>query len=244
MGRNIRRSARQLRVALAFSAVIAVALGLVSPAARADGFAGAIPNGTYTYAVIDSVGPPQASTIVVSRTGQRLEIAEHSAPMEGGEVTRRSFDATTMAAHTFTDDVDGQRMLTLTFNGPTATLHAREKTLSIQRIGDAPFVAFDVNVGSFFQLPAALAIGHLQSLTLANIFLNYSALPLVANATSPPARPASVRPDAVALNITLDDQHGTMYFDPQTLVLEEIDLPKVRLAIKLQGYVPMQAALP
>lgn len=124
----IRSAPLQLRVAPALFAALAVAPSCA-------GAATILPNGTYVYETAENGKGEATSTVVVTRTPGEIVVTEHSSPMEAGEITRRSYDAATLAAHTFDNAVDGHAYTTVNVDGTTAMLvqGGRKTTLTHEK---------------------------------------------------------------------------------------------------------------
>jgi hypothetical protein len=232
MAGNIRSNLPQLRVAAAF---LAAATALPAANARAAVAATILPDGTYAYAIADDEGAASTSTIVVTRAGNVVAVAEHASPMEPTEVTRRTLDAATFATQGFTRTIGGRRISTLTIHNGKAALAENGRTVTIaSSSATAPLAVCDFFPATFFPLPAILHFSASGNLTLANLFLKYSALPLTTSAAAA-RRPPSVPAEDAAIAITIDGETGTMWYDPKTYVLDRFELPSQRLVISLQS---------
>jgi hypothetical protein len=237
MAHNIRSKHPQLRVA---GSVLAVMLLATSQPAAAPI---PLPDGTYVYTIVDSGSVASSSKIVVSRNGGKIVIAEHALPMEAGQVTRRILSAGTFATLSFTDDVDGKRISTLDVAGNNAVLAQYGRKTTLTAPAGTPFVVFDLNAASFFQLPAVLHFSATNHLALIELFTENSTTPLSAS-PSTAARPAGVPARDLAMDATVDAATGTLWYDPETYVLDEFDLPSQRIAFVRKSYVDVVESLP
>ena len=221
----IRSAPLQLRVAAALFAALAVAPSCA-------GAATILPNGTYVYEIAENGKGEATSTIVVARTPGEIVVTEHSSPMEAGEITRRSYDAATLAAHTFDNAVDGHAYTTVNVDGTTAVLVQGGRKSTLTAPAGAPFAVFDANVSSVFQLPAMLHALPAHRLTLANLSLRTSTMELSAvPATAPP--PARVPAGDAGIEVRLDEKPATLWYDPVSYVLDEFDVPAQRMSFVL-----------
>ncbi|MGB8520972.1 MAG: hypothetical protein WCD38_12500, partial [Candidatus Tumulicola sp.] len=94
--------------------------------------------GTYVYEIAENGKGEATSTVVVTRTPGEIVVTEHSSPMEAGEITRRSYDAATLAALTFDNAVGGHAYTTVNVDGTTAVLvQGGRKTTLTAPAGDA-----------------------------------------------------------------------------------------------------------
>jgi hypothetical protein len=214
-----------------FLGAIGVALCVCSTGAACQSAPAPLPDGTYTYAISERGKPEGTSTIRVSRSNGEILIDEHASPMEEKETTRRALDPT-FVTRTFSIDNDGRRYATLTLDGETATLELRDlesgATTSTKKISappSAPFVGvFDLNVGLFFHLPATQHFMRASRATIAVYAFDFKSYPLaISTATAP--RPPGIAASDASIAVTSDDAVGTLWYDPQTFVLDEFDLP-------------------
>jgi hypothetical protein len=196
-----------------------------------------LPDGIYKYAIIDSGRSSGTSTIRVSRSNGQIVIEEHSSPMEETESSRRSLDPATFVTRSYSVDSDGKRFVTLTLDGGTATLQQPDnsvkgtKTTTISAPSSATFIGvFDLNVASFFALPAALHAAH-TPVAIANFAFDFTAVLLNAgpSATAPPD---GVPANDVGIAMTDDKGTGTLWYDPASFVLDEFNLPTARIVFK------------
>lgn len=223
MGLVIRKSAPRLRVlafALTAAAIASIATAKTAPVP--------LPNGKYTYAIAERGKEVSTSTIVVSRAGGALLIDEHASPMEATENARRTLDPATFATRSYENDSGNRRILTVTISGNTATLQQGSVTTRIAAPPHAPFVISDMFVALFFHLPATLHATKTMHLTLANLgFGGFKADPLAAS-PSRAGRPMNVPVRDSAVDVTFEGQTAILWYDPQTLVLDECDMPAIR----------------
>jgi hypothetical protein len=200
-----------------------------------------LPDGTYEYKIIESGKPLASSTIRVSRSSDLLVIEEHSSPMEATEWSRRTLDPSTFATRSFADDSDGNRIATLTIDGDTATLQQHDvlrngvSTTKLSAPRGAPFAGvLDLNVGFFFHLPATLHVMRTATLTMAVYgFKNYAAPLLVSAGTA--KQPEGVVKSSAGFAVRVDKANCTLWYDPRTFVLNELDCPAQRIVFKREG---------
>ncbi len=196
-----------------------------------------LPDGIYKYAIIDSGKPSGTSTIRVSRSNGQIVIEEHSSPMEATESSQRNLDPATFVTRSFSVDSDGKRFVTLTLDGGTATLQQPDnsvkgtKTTTISAPSGATFIGvFDLNVASFFALAAALHAAH-PPVAIANFAFDFNAA-LMNAGPSAAAPPEGVPANDVCIAMTDDKGTGTLWYDPQTFVLDEFNLAAARIVFK------------
>jgi hypothetical protein len=186
-----------------------------------------LPDGIYRYVIIDGGKSVATSVIRVTRSHGDLVVEEHASPMEETESSQRRLDPTTFATRSYEDDSDGKPVVTLTTDGTTATLRQATSTTKISALPGAPFVVFDYFVASFFALPAVLREARTSTLSLVVVGAG-QAQPMVASAGAA-ERPAGVAATDASIAVTIEDTVATLWYDPQTLVLNELDLPRSRI---------------
>jgi hypothetical protein len=188
-----------------------------------------LPDGTYRYVVIDSGKSGATSVIRVSRAHGDLVIEEHASPMEDTEWSRRTLDPATFATRSYSDIFDSKPAFTVAIDGRTAIL-AQATTTTISALPGAPLVVFDYFVASFFVLPATLHGAATATLSVVTVGAE-KAEPLIAS-TGIAKRPVGIPMADASIAVTMGDIAGTLWCDPHTLVLDELDLPAARIVYK------------
>jgi hypothetical protein len=189
-----------------------------------------LPDGIYRYVIIDGGKSVATSVIRVTRSHGDLVVEEHASPMEETESSQRRLDPATFAMRSYEDDSDGKPVVALTIGGATATLRQATSTTKISALPGSPFVVFDYFVASFFALPAILREARTSTLSLVVVGAD-QAQPMVASASGA-ERPAGVATTDASIAVTIEDTRATLWYDPQTLVLDEMDLPRSRIVYK------------
>ncbi len=157
--------------------------------------------------------------------------------MEETESSRRSLDPATFVTRSYSVESDGKRFVTLTLDGGTATLQQPDnsvkgiKTTAISAPSNATFIGVvDLNVASFFALPAALHAAR-TPVAIANFAFTFNAAPLNAG-RSAAAPPEGVPANDVGIAMTDENGTGTLWYDPRSFVLDEFNLPTARIVFK------------
>lgn len=239
MFQSIRNALRQLRVGGALFALPFVIIACRASALGSD----VLPSGTYTYSIAERGNVESGSTIVVTRSPGTIVVSEHSVPMEGGEVTQRTFDETTHAAKNFTLGVDGKTYVTLTFAGASATLEQGGSTTTIAGTPNAPFAVLDPNVAGIFALPMQLQPPSSGRLTLVSLVMGTSTS-LMTSAPGSASRPPHVPPTDASTDVVIDGKTGTLWYDPKSAVLDEFDLPAISFTFARTSYSAESRRLP
>ncbi|MBV9736556.1 MAG: hypothetical protein JO177_00180 [Candidatus Eremiobacteraeota bacterium] len=183
-----------------------------------------LPNGSYTYAILERGKQLATSTIVVSRANGALTIEEHASPMEPSEKTIRTLDASTLVTRSYTTGVPERTVASVTVSGDNAVVQDGTSTMRFVAARGAPFAVSDLVVGFWFHLPATLHAARTQKLTVISLGFATKVGPLTAS-TSTAARPSRVPKRDSALSVTGEGATGTLWYDPQTFVLDEFDVP-------------------
>ncbi|MBV8726765.1 MAG: hypothetical protein JO233_03185 [Candidatus Eremiobacteraeota bacterium] len=183
-----------------------------------------LPNGIYTYGILERGKQLATSTIVVSRVNGALTIEEHASPMEPGEKTLRTLDPSTLVTRSYTTGVPERTVATVTVSGNNAVLQDGTSTTRFVAGRGAPFAVSDLVVGFWFHLPATLHAAHARTLTLISLGFATKVGPLTASAGTA-VRPSRAPKHDAAISVTGDGATGTLWYDPQTFVLDEFDVP-------------------
>jgi hypothetical protein len=200
-----------------------------------------LPSGTYRYET--SIGGHSAgsSTIVIRRSGGTLDIGESASLAGVVVISDRKIVAATFANLSYVADANGQHAA-LTFSGNEATLSAGAVHSKIAAPADAPFVVSDNMVAGFALIPAALQVTGAKQLTLACVCGAFVAVPVTV-ASHPTAPPAGVPSGDADVTVEVEGQTATLWFNPQTEVLDHFELPAQELTIALRSYDPKIAPL-
>lgn len=232
----IRSKRRQLRVG---AALFAAALAVVPPNLSA---ATMVPNGTYRYEIAEG-GKAEATSTIVTRTPSEIVILEHASPMEAAEITRRTFDGTTFAARTFSNEVDGRAYTTIAIEGSGATVERGGRKTTLTAPAGAPFAVFDAFVAGIFQLPPLLHAAPAGRLTIANLFFGAPVVTLQGEPAIAP-RPARVPASDVSIAVAVDGKPAALWYDPVSYVLDEFDAPSARFSFVLTSRSDAVTSLP
>jgi hypothetical protein len=195
-----------------------------------------LPNGTYQYDISVGASSVGKSTLVVSRNAGTIQVGESGAFFGQGLVSRRTIAATSFAALSYDADARGKHVV-LTVSGNEATLTQDGQSTRIAAHSPAPFLISDNMVAGFALIPATLHVTGAKQLTLACLCGSF--VPVPVTVTSQAAmRPGGVPARDTALTVTVQGQTATLWFDPNSYVLDRFDLPSQQLSIVLQSYDP------
>ena len=195
-----------------------------------------LPSGTYRYETSIGGHSVGSSTIVIGRNGGTLDIGESASLAGRSLISERKIREATFANISYVADASGQHAA-LTFSGNEATLSAGAVHSTIAAPAGAPFVVSDNMVAGFALIPAALRVTGAKELTLACICGAFVAVPVTV-AGHPAVPPAGVPSGDAAVTVEVEGQTGTLWFNPQTEVLDYFELPAQELTIALRSYDP------
>lgn len=211
--------------------VVAFCTAAAHPAAAsaAGPLAGALPSGVYRYAVRADAKTTATSTVTIAR-GTSLEVTE-AAALQGESVnTSRALDPVTFATRSWSGiNGDGTTdTVTVTMQGAQYR-HARSVT-SLDAPARAPAAVFDFFVAEFVTLPAMLAATGATSYAEYCVCIGGFQRKLVSVVPASAPRPPGVPPQDRSVALSADGKTVTLWYDPQTFVLQELDLPQERLS--------------
>jgi hypothetical protein len=225
---------------IAAALLLASALAASPTPAPAAPAAAAPPDGTYTYE-LTVAGQSSTSTITVKRQADGIHITENSSIESHVVTSALVLNASSLApaAYTATYDVGTghSQDLAIAFgtNLASVTTFGQQTTLAAQP-GAPHFIVLDGAMPTgFFVLPAAAAAARDASLTA----INAGALTAIAvslNRSLSIARPASVPAGDVAVSV-VSPTAFSVWYDPQTFVMHELDVPLQNVTEKLVKYV-------
>jgi hypothetical protein len=199
-----------------------------------------LPSGTYRYETSIGGHSVGSSTIVIRRSGGTLDVGESASVAGVSLISDRKIVAATFANISYVADANGQHGA-LAFAGNEATFSAGAAHSKIAAPAGAPFVVSDNMVAGFALIPAALHVTGAKQLTLACICGAFVAVPVPV--TGHPATLAGVPSGDAAVSVEVEGQTATLWFNPQTEVLDRFELPAQELAIALRSYDPKIAPL-
>ena len=191
-----------------------------------------LPPGTYHYTLYSDGKPAGKSTIVVKRLDGSLRIAE-TTTLQGDRIdTTRTIDPSTFSTIDYVLGAQGaQERIEIGGKGATNRSGANSKTLAPATPG--PAIVFDFFVGEYVALPAMI---HTATARAFNVYcLCFYGFEVKTSAIVPAtaSRPAGVPATAAEAAFDLDDATCTLWYDPVTFVLFELDVPKPRIRIVL-----------
>src|ERR1700687_857857 len=222
------------------SALQAPSAAPATPAAIALPGAPAPPDGTYSYD-LSVAGQSSASTIKVERKSDGLHITDNS-DLTGHIVTATLvLNAATLAPASYAATYDvgtaHSQDVTISFGTSVASVNTfgQQTTLAAQP-GAPHMVLLDGALPSgFFVLPAAAAAARGASLTAINAGA-LAAIVVALNRTIAVPRPANVPPGDVAVSV-VSPTAFSVWYDPKTFVMHELDVPLQNVVEKFTKYV-------
>jgi len=202
--------------------------------------AAAPPDGTYTYD-LTVAGQSSTSTISVKRQADGIHITENSEIESHVVSSALVLNSTSLApaAYTATYDVGTSHSqdLSITFGANVASVTTfGQQTVLAAQPGAPHLVLLDGAMPTgFFVLPAVAAAARDTSLTA----INAGALTAIAvslNRSLSIPRPAGVPEGDVAVSV-VSPTAFSVWYDPQTFVMHELDVPLQNVVEKLVKFV-------
>lgn len=203
-----------------------VAAALAAAPARAT----ILPSGTYRYAVHSDGKITATSTVVISHDASSLTVGEVVDLQGESEKTTRTLDPVTFATLSWSGQNDHDSD-TVTLTGKNATYrHAAQTTTLEAPAAGAPSAVFDFFVAEFATLPAMI---HASSANRYNEFCicigGFQVKPIsIVPATA--SRPAGALAGDAAIALTAEGETASLWYDPQTFILRELDFPRERIS--------------
>jgi hypothetical protein len=209
----------------------------VAPAAPA---APAPPDGTYVYDLMVA-GQPSTSTITVKHAADGLHITEVTEISSHAVTSSLVLNASSLSplSYAATYDVGTSHPQDISISFTASAAHVAtfglQTTLAAQS-GAPHLVLIDGAMPSgFFVLPAAAAAARDASLTAINAGA-LTAIVLSLNRSLSVPRPASVPASDVAVSV-ISPTAFSVWYDPRTFVMHELDVPLQNVVEKLVKYV-------
>lgn len=207
--------------------------------------AAAPPDGTYTYD-LTVAGQSSTSTIIVKRQADGIHITENS-EIESHVVSSAlvlNLTSLAPAAYTATYDVGTSHSqdLSIAFGANVASVTTfGQQTVLAAQPGAPHLVVLDGAMPTgFFVLPAAAAAARDTSMTAINAgALTAIAVSLNRNLSIP--RPAGVPDGDVAVSV-VSPTAFSVWYDPHTFIMHELDVPLQNVTEKLVKYVAADRA--
>ena len=192
-----------------------------------------LPDGTYVYE-IEGAASVATSTIVVHREGAAIVMGESTSVNGIVITTQRRIDESTFATLSYALDGAGQHA-DVTVVGTQATVAQGEQSLKISASPDAPFVVSENLVAGWAQIPATLHATGDKQLTLACVCGGGFTAVRVSVTQSRPGRLELHGSDGIDV---------ALRFDPQSFVLEQMEVPAQHSTVTLRSHESTVEALP
>ena len=189
-------------------------------------------DGSYTYAVSVGGSPAGKTTITVAHAGTGIQLAETAAANYNGSdfagtATLSLDDALSPAQYGAVYSPPGRTIHTaLIFNANNATESGDNGGMTFSlSAGTKHFAVLDGTLfAGFFILPAQLRAWNTQTFTAVSPMFGYGGA-MAADAALKADRPKGVPAPDLRLSIT-DPIAFTIWYDPATLVVDEVDVPQ------------------
>lgn len=205
--------------------------------AAIDSTNGAIrpPNGTYNYEIIDSGSVIGRSTVSVALDDGAVTVTENATEGALNVIAQTRFDAFTLGERGYSADfltAGASSHATISLGLRSATVRIVDRTAEIKADPTAQYLLIsDSLAGTSFLLPAVLHASGVTRYTLVSLRSPKGIVSrVVANAS--PTRPASVPPSDASVVVDAGGLQEIFWYDPATYVLDYIDVPSQRFALR------------
>jgi len=201
-------------------AILAAALGLgATPVVP-------LPSGTYTYAIHADGKVTATSTVTVTHKASTITVQEAVSAEGQTRTSKRVLDPATLSTLSWSGPIENGSPDSVIVSAKSATYrHGSSSTLLKKPAPDAPSAVFDFFVAEYATLPAMLqasgAKKYNEFCTCIGGF-EVKAIDVVASTAKPPA---GARPGDVAIGLSNGSVTATLWYDPHSYVMSELDFP-------------------
>lgn len=210
-----------------------VTLPLLALCLGAAPAASVLPDGTYRYDITIGGHSVGNSTIVIRRESGTIAIGESASLVGTAVVSNRKLDESTFATVSYAGEAGGKRA-TVAVAGNALAVTQNGVSAKFSAPSDAPIVVSDNRIAGFAQIPATLQVTGAKKLTLACVCGgNFALLPITMMSDS-----------GGVLTISIQSTTLALHYDPQTFVLQSVEIPAQSTAFTLKSYDPQPTALP
>jgi len=190
-------------------------------------YAAVLPDGTYRYAVKADGKQTATTTVTISHDASSVTVKETIGLDAQKLTTTRVLDPQTFSTRSWSAD---DPPTTIAVSAKSATYTDGKKTTTLDAPASAPAAVFDFFVAEFVTLPAMI---HATGADRYNEYcVCLTAFQTEAVAIVPPdaARPAGALPGDVAMALRAEGKTVTLWYDPQTFIMRELDFPQERIS--------------
>jgi hypothetical protein len=190
----------------------------------------ALPNGTYHYLLYAGDKQSATSTIGIYRDANGVRIDEQT--FSSGEQinTIRTLNATTFSATLYRVTLHGSNeIMAATPTG--ADYHAGDKATTLAQLTPGPAMMLDSFVGAYAGLPAMVAATSAQKFNVYCVCAAGATASLATVVPTTATRPEDLPHNDRSLSLTVDAGTITLWYDPTTFILHELDAPDSHLKI-------------
>jgi hypothetical protein len=188
-----------------------------------------VPSGTYHYAVYSDGKVTASSTVVIVHETSSVTVKE-TIDLHGETVqTTRRLDPLTFAT-LFWSGYDDAHPDTITVASKSATYRHGGTTTTLAAQTDAPAAVFDFFVAEFSTLPAMIRMTVAARYNEYCVCIGGFEAKAISTAPASAPRPTVARPDDAAIALAAEGETATLWYDPKTFILRELDFPHERIS--------------
>ncbi len=206
--------------------VVAFAAALAAATCAAT-HAAVLPDGTYRYAVRSDGKQTATTTVTISHDASSVTVKETAGLDAEKLTTTRLLDPQTFSTRSWRVD---DPPTTIAITAKSATYSDGKKTTTLAAPAEGPSAVFDFFVAEFVTLPAMIHATSAQRYSEYCVCLGDFQTKAVAIVPPDAPRPAGALPGDVAMALRAEGKTVTLWYDPQTFIMRELDFPQERIS--------------
>jgi hypothetical protein len=190
-------------------------------------YAAVLPDGTYRYAVESDGKRTATTTVTILHDASSITVKETTGLDKEKITTTRVLDPQTFSTRSWSAD---DPPITIAVTAKNATYKDGKKTTTLDAPASAPAAVFDFFAAEFTTLPAMIHATNADRYSEYCVCLGDFQTKAVAIVPPDAARPAGALPGDVAMALRAEGKTVTLWYDPQTFIMRELDFPKERIS--------------
>ncbi len=192
-------------------------------------------DGTYAYAFVQRGQTIGTSDVVFKGAGTTLTVQERATLGALQATTNTTLDASTLRELQYSGSSPQEGSFDVSLADGLATLHSSAVTIPLKAVAGSPtLLVGDGLVSTYAILPALVHASGIKTFTLAAINGAKALALTVGSAIGKP--PANVPSSDAGMTVTFGGATATLWYDPETYVLDLLDNPASSMQIRLSSY--------
>lgn len=193
------------------------------------------PDGTYVYEIHRDGKTIATAHVVFSAAALGVTVHEHTISATIDALTKTTFDLSTFAEVSYDADItdpEGSEHIAASMSNGTATVDAGSKHFTLKSSASAPaLVLVDNLVASNIVIPAIAKASRATAVSL--VLLETGQLATARLGTSSAQPPLTALATDAGMTLSFGSLDGTIWYDPLTMVVDEVDFPAQHEVIAL-----------